>query len=1452
MGNKTVKRLAILIVAVVIVGGTGYLFWSFQVSRLARGVVAQADRAVSEGDFVEAERLYREYLAVLDEQDESRAEIRQKYAEVLLKLESTQRRDEALSILDDILRQYPGKDDVRRRAAEIAVEIGGAATEKARGYLASLLRRTPDDGHLEYLMGRCYDQDGDATSAEKSYASAIDHKAPEQLEAAGRRATLLRDSLGRKDEADKAIDAMVASSPKDYRAYLGRGQYREGAATRVKGEGKAAAGGVDDFRKAIELAPDHAELYLELARAVERQAGGTATGLDAARQVLDRGLAAVPKASSLYLALASIEQRSGRFDRAAEALELGLKALPSDLNLRWQLAINLANRGESESAGLRLQIAELERLEAPRPLIQYLQAFDHYNHREFRDARRILTAMLPTIVRMGNFRGVVNALLARCYAETNEVEQQQEAALRALSINPGDLMARQNYIQALIARGDVEEGIRQYRELYAQQPAVARIPLAALLMTQVRRQPAASRNWTEVQKLLDEAAAANPDALEVMLLRAQLLAEQGQESRADDLLETARARAPSDIRPWIALVESRIRRQRLDEAQSILDRARQEVGDRFEFRLTGISLALARGGEAARTALEKLGQGIDNFPREGRRQILTSIATELDRLGDPATVAAWERLLREDPQNLQPRLRLFEIAMAAGDADRATARLHDIELIDPESAAFARSQFLAWRARNEADLAARRKLRDQAHALLDELRLRRPDMARVPLALARLNEEEAADAPSDDARREKTEAALAAYRLAVDLGLRDPIVLRGYIQLLFRSGQGAEALRFYSELPQTGAYTGDLGRVASKLALANRDVQKAEEIARKAVETDPSDFQSRVWLAQLLLEHNGADEAISVIRRGLADAPDDPNRHIILVRFLILARRTEQAEQAAREAEVRLAPKPTAVAQCCAIVGKAYEVVDPDRSRTWYGRARSWYDRAQRELKDPTDLSVKRLLAQFLVETNQPAEAEPVLKEILDQSASKSPTTASSARRALAQLYVNASPPRIADAVALYPSATGPGANPDDLRILSQIHEIQGTPESRKLAAAELETLIAQEGAATLDDRRRFAQLLEAIGDWPRAREQFQELTLRAEAAKDPEAVARRPLYYTLAVEALVRHHRPGDDSDLDQARKLVDKLRPIQREPLVPLLLEAEIDRAAGQIDAASDRIRKFDARPDLTPNGRLRLALEAERLGLFDAADAVYRHVATLPSPDPKATSPQLPLALFLARRGRIVDAVNLCESLRSDPAQREIAGAIAVQVVCDSAHPLNLDQVRRVLAWYQGATPGGEYRSVNPVLCLGNLYERMGDYTRAEEAYRRVVQSNDAEGIASNNLAWLLALRGGRGLEALDLVNKAIRVRGALPEFLDTRGVIYLKMGEKRRALSDLEATARASASASKFFHLAEAYLSLDEMEKARKALEAGKSRGLPAGLHVLELADYRKIAGQLGAP
>ena len=64
MRATTVKRLAILIAVLGLIGGTGYFAWGYQIDRMGRSVLEKARLAAEAGKFVEAGEL-QQYLGVV-------------------------------------------------------------------------------------------------------------------------------------------------------------------------------------------------------------------------------------------------------------------------------------------------------------------------------------------------------------------------------------------------------------------------------------------------------------------------------------------------------------------------------------------------------------------------------------------------------------------------------------------------------------------------------------------------------------------------------------------------------------------------------------------------------------------------------------------------------------------------------------------------------------------------------------------------------------------------------------------------------------------------------------------------------------------------------------------------------------------------------------------------------------------------------------------------------------------------------------------------------------------------------------------------------------------------------------------------------------------------------------------------------------------------------------------
>ena len=137
------------------------------------------------------------------------------------------------------------------------------------------------------------------------------------------------------------------------------------------------------------------------------------------------------------------------------------------------------------------------------------------------------------------------------------------------------------------------------------------------------------------------------------------------------------------------------------------------------------------------------------------------------------------------------------------------------------------------------------------------------------------------------------------------------------------------------------------------------------------------------------------------------------------MQFMVITKQLQKAEKAIKDAEAVVPPDqaPLALAQCCELMGRAYEQNDDDATKQWYARAAEWYEKAKSD--HPDDFSIVRRLTSFYLQTKQIAEAEAQLNAILKEGAkSQSTERVAWARRTLA-LALSTDRQRVQDALAL-------------------------------------------------------------------------------------------------------------------------------------------------------------------------------------------------------------------------------------------------------------------------------------------------------------------------------------------------------------------------------------------------------------------------------------------------
>jgi tetratricopeptide (TPR) repeat protein len=140
--------------------------------------------------------------------------------------------------------------------------------------------------------------------------------------------------------------------------------------------------------------------------------------------------------------------------------------------------------------------------------------------------------------------------------------------------------------------------------------------------------------------------------------------------------------------------------------------------------------------------------------------------------------------------------------------------------------------------------------------------------------------------------------------------------------------------------------------------------------------------------------------------------------------------------------------------------------------------------------------------------------------------------------------------------------------------------------------------------------------------------------------------------------------------------------------------------------------------------------------------------------------------------------------------------------------------------------------------------------GDYPGAIAAYRKLLEKNGRSMAILNNLSVLLAQVGGDTEEALRLIEQAIEFATAIPELLDSRGLIHLAAKRPEKALADFQLSLNRLESPVTRFHLAVALAELKQFGEATKSLSIADAGSFTEqDLHPLERNMLKSLRVQL---
>ena len=1450
MKRVNVKLLLALAVAIVAAVVGVYFLRRFQISRNAGGLVKMARQRLEEGKPVEALQILQRYVGLRPEDAAAYAE----YAELLLQkteVPDATRNDlsRAYNVLEDAVRRNPTNAKLRARLAQFQLRIGRFAD--AREHLEVLRGMDPaaldaasstgaagaKDPHADLtkpstialMLARSYLGIGEferaATIAgglvgyDLESRSFSDDTPEAPTDAYIVLAALLDEKLKDTAAANGVLEQLVKVRSDDLQAWLAICRWH-----RQRGDIAAAT---KDARRALELAPDDADALLnafELAL--------TTADLPRAEELAKQARDKFPEDERGYRGLAAVHLQQGRPQDAEQVLRDGVAVLPSRASLLLMLADILMQRNElAEAVQTIARVKELYGQNSP--AVGLFEARILIAEQKWLLAKQKLQSLRPLVAGSDDLTRQVDLYLGQCAEQLGQFDEQLEANQRVLSDAPSSLPARVGAASALMAAGKPDEALEEFEAIAAGLPQdkLPTIPQVWLPLLQLRvatqaRLPAERRDWSKIDALMESLQQApEVSASQMALLRADVLLRKGEIDAAASLLDKAAAGDATNPQIAAARLTLALRRHGPARARELLEAFPADVAGNPAVLAIDAQVAASEGQDATREAFPRIEEQAKKLPDEAAGRLLSQLASLSLALGNrEAAERLWNEAAAKQPNDLQARSALFDLAVDSGDVAKAEAAAESLakvagEKTAPGRVAKAAVGILAVRkalvARQETGGAMpemtpeERERIDTSRNLLIEAENERPGWNRIQSMFAEI-----------DGLKGDVGSAIERLQRSVSLGPTSPGVVRQLVSLLYATNRIEEARMALASL---GPDTAGLERLSAEVEMRAGKFDDAVALAERTVAADSKNADELLWLGQLLERSGKREQAVEIVDRAVAAAPDRPETWLTLCSLQLAQGKRKAAEQTLDRAADNLQgpQRGLALAQGREMLG---QLDDAERS---YREALA---------AAPQDLAISRRLAEFLLRCGRLAPARETLDAIIaapaDSAAAKA--TQAWARRVVAELVGERGTFRAFQAAlqTLQKNADGKGQlAADDLALKARLLAARPEPANWRTGIEILQSLAAVQPLST-GQRLQLAQLQERTGNWEEGRDGLISI---ASAPQTPPAIL------AMLVEKMIEH------GEISTARTWLRRLQGVAPESPMTLAVEAKLATASGDREAAAAAARKLMPAADATAAQAEQLVTIAklfEDLGFAKATDKVLAQLAGL-SADGAVTR-----AAFLGRQKRTGEAFDLLEQVWDNvPLERLMQ--VAVEAVRDAEDPALAE---RIEPWFTKAIRQ-DPESVSLPLLLAELRDFQGRRGDAEAIYRELLARKRLEpmqsAIVTNNLAFHLA-RPETAAEARTLVDQAIAELGPHPDLLDTRGLVALAAGDTRGAVTDLQ-EAVLQPTATKLLHLAFAQFQAGDAEAASRSLDAARKKQLrPARLSTADRERLGTLEAALAKP
>ena len=1186
------------------------------------------------------------------------------------------------------------------------------------------------------------------------------------------------------------------------------------------------------FNQAVEKNPSSALAYIIRAGFYRRS-----EDLSSASTDLERAEKQDLSDSTVRLRLAQELINSNALDKAEIHLVAVREASPTDKGL-WTTWAGLALKSQSKEKMLEIAETGLKELSSQPWDFMPLATELFIRSGKLEDANDCISKMYEKDISSASItflRGLVASGQGHPSDAVKYWRQSMESGNKSIHV-------RLALASALSRLGNRQSAVHQLRTLISESPGSFEgyLALAKLL--------AQTGNWAETADHAARAIALSPENQEPVLLYLQaqvqlLFTRQGDQGTVDtqklnDLQQKLsalekNAEAVGEVK--LLQFQLALQQDKLTEAAALIAQLKDTRLPKE--RIVTAEAELFTAQEKIDEAILTLNKAVEEFPesvdlvrylailldRKGnQKECEASIKEALDRIGAPVAqrelslllvqfYTRWEQkdsvyiflntLAKKLPNDIPVKRRLLLCEQVITDSEQAQQIVNDIKSVEGQDGwQWRYEQAKVWFVMDDF-----KNRYPRIMSLLQENMQKNPNDQISHVLLARSYE-----------RAGEMQLAISTYREILSRSPDDLRVVIPAVAALYNARQYDEAEQVLNRASRQKLYHPELRRLQLQSYLRRGRLDSASGILQDIINNDPNNQTACLSLALLKIQQDEFDEASELLDKLKILNPNSLSVTAAQIQLNIRQDKNAEALRVSDEIVKSLNNASAYIlrARTYATLGRPGEAVkDLDHAVSIEdnveGRvARSDFYRSIGQLKNASD-DIKRALSMDSDNVQLQKRAIPLFLASGDRDMVQE-------GKALLEKALESNAQDVQFRLLKVRSALAEGTAPaieSARQMLQKINEEQPQISEAWVILGEIAIKQGQPGKA-------MEAALGGLANGPNDKNLLL-LKARAEAARSP----------VLAIPTLRLLHEL-DPGDLDVA------------------VLMANTYIQAEEPDKAVNLLREQLSVCDVSVRGKCNTALAVALYKSGDKAEAQKEFDSLLESEpnDPGPLLAQVQLLKDDKAWSKLNEKVVNWYANHPEDSRTAVSIARDLMLVEDSQTRKTAEEILRMIL-------KDNSDSIEAMSALAILLQISGHPAESATLYQRLLELGPDNIIAINNLAWIMSEVQGKHQQALDLAQRGLKIAPNYYDLIDTRGVIYYRLGEFDKAIRDFNECIKlypgvTPTSIGTRFYLARALAKLGQKNKAIQYLkEALELKSPTGGLSTADLAEAQRLLNQL---